>query len=137
MDFIYREGRSLGEGLGGKNAKRPHGNTHWYRGSLFLEQMLGLSVSVRGGYYLLAIVEATFATNAMSKGGGIAMLAAIGLHGVEPVSAGKSAKVAAGAGLSFLRYCHSGADNSLNLKEIPILFRFSLRSHEEWWAGRG
>jgi hypothetical protein len=71
---------------------------------------------------LLAIVKATFATNAVSKGGGIAMLAGIGLHGVEPVGAGKSAEVAAGAGLSFLRYCHSGADNRLKLREIPILF---------------
>jgi hypothetical protein len=90
-----------------------------------------LSVGVSGSYHLLAIVKATFATNAVSKGGGIAMLAGVGLHGVEPVGAGKSAEVATSAGLSFLRYCHSGADNRLKLGEIPILFPLFPR---HWWG---
>ena len=82
-----------------------------------------LSVGAGGGYHLLAIVKATFATNAVSKGGGIAMLAGVGLHRVEPVGAGKSAEVAASAGLSFLRYCHSGADNRLKRGKIQIFSR--------------
>lgn len=91
---------------------------------------LELSVSGGGGYYLLAIVKATFATNAVSKGGGIAMLAGIGLHGVEPVGAGKSAEVAASAGLSFLGYCHSGADNRLKSGKIQFFSRFSPLGRE-------
>jgi hypothetical protein len=64
----------------------------------------------------------------MGEGGSIAMLTKVRLHRVKPVSAGKSAEVAAGASLSFLRYCHSGGDNSSKGLEIPILLRIFLEA---------
>ncbi len=57
---------------------------------------------------MLAIIVAAFAADAVRKGGGIAMGALYRVSGVEPVSAGKSSHVPTGAGLTFLRYCHSG-----------------------------
>jgi hypothetical protein len=65
---------------------------------------------------------AAFPANTVGKGGRIAVFALDGLHGMEPIGAGISAEVAAGAGSSFLRYCHSGADNSRKDWEIPHIF---------------
>jgi len=67
-----------------------------------------LGFGALGGLYLLAVILAAFAADLVREVGSITVRALHGLHGVKAVGAGKSSKVATGAGLSLLGYCHSG-----------------------------
>ena len=67
-----------------------------------------LSFRAPGGYNLFPVILAAIAADAVREGGSITVGALYRVSGLKTVSTGKSSEVAAGARLTFLRYCHSG-----------------------------